>query len=332
MLEKDIRVDNQPIFLLGAHKSGTSLLRSLFDGHPDLFVLPVEAHLFEKAGFWVDYSFRRSHPVETERNKLITTFVDMIKEYNQTSNPQADSITSGMWNVPTFQAALEQADLSTTASTFEAVFQAMHLSLYGIPLEKGKRIVEKSVEHAEFALDLHQLYPKAKFIHIVRNPYASMVSFRRFKTEGKYPFLKGILHSLYNSYYFLVKNQQLLPDYLVVRYEDLVQKPDYVIKNIIRFTGITDHPALYQPTVGGKIWRGNSVSGEQFSGISTRSLQRWQDEINPYEIDLLNKVIPAYIWKKFGYELLATTGNRFAPISDEHLKTYVANRLLWYFV
>ena len=34
------------VFILGQHKSGSSLLRSLLDGHPDLFVIPVETHYF----------------------------------------------------------------------------------------------------------------------------------------------------------------------------------------------------------------------------------------------------------------------------------------------
>jgi len=36
-----------PIFLLGSHKSETSLLRALLDGHKDLFVFPTETHLFK---------------------------------------------------------------------------------------------------------------------------------------------------------------------------------------------------------------------------------------------------------------------------------------------
>jgi hypothetical protein len=42
---------NQSIFILGAHKSGSSLLRSLLDGHPQLFAIPLETHLFQTAGF-----------------------------------------------------------------------------------------------------------------------------------------------------------------------------------------------------------------------------------------------------------------------------------------
>ena len=64
---------SRPIFLLGCHKSGTSLLRSLLDGHPDLFVIPIETHFFQATGHWTDYRMRRSWPKRMEREALITS-------------------------------------------------------------------------------------------------------------------------------------------------------------------------------------------------------------------------------------------------------------------
>lgn len=55
----DERVES-PIFILGCHKSRTSLLRALFDGHDDLFVVPFETHFFQRTGHVIDYAFRKS--------------------------------------------------------------------------------------------------------------------------------------------------------------------------------------------------------------------------------------------------------------------------------
>ena len=43
---KDNQKNISPIFILGCTKSGTTLLRNLFDGHPDLFIIPFETHFF----------------------------------------------------------------------------------------------------------------------------------------------------------------------------------------------------------------------------------------------------------------------------------------------
>ncbi|MGI8607235.1 MAG: sulfotransferase, partial [Gaiellaceae bacterium] len=56
----------RPVFILGAHKSGTSLLRSLLDATPGFFVLPKEPHFFAYSGRWIDYPLRRRQPRSRE--------------------------------------------------------------------------------------------------------------------------------------------------------------------------------------------------------------------------------------------------------------------------
>ncbi len=321
-----------PIFLLGAHKSGTSLLRSLFDGHPDLFVIPKETHLFQMSGYWVDYRLRRAKPQEMTKKAIIEAFAGMIEKYNTAVNPQADSITLGRWDVTAFRQSLESADLSNTRALFTAVFQAMHQSLYGHTLNEQKRIVEKSVEHAEFALDLNALFPEARFIHIIRNPYANLVSLSRFKSANGYPFLKGIIFSLYNSYYHLWRNIRLLDNYLVIRYEDLVTEPENIMTKLAQFVNISFQDILLHPTSQEEMWTGNSVYSSQFSGISTASLHKWQSEIYGFEIKLLNKIVPKLIMSKYAYKRLQCKDSLYKPMPSESIKTYLGNRFLQYYI
>ncbi|WP_420645344.1 sulfotransferase family protein [Candidatus Leptofilum sp.] len=322
----------QPIFLLGAHKSGTSLLRSLFDGHPDLFVIPKETHLFERSGYWVDYYLRRRQPKEMSKDEIVAAFTSMIAEYNTLADAQSDNVTVQHWDVSTFREQLATANASEPAALFTAVFQAIHFSLYGFPLDVHKRVVEKSVEQAEFALELDQLFPDAKFIHIVRNPYANFVSLRRYKSENGYPFLKAIIFALYNSYYHLLRNGRLLQNYTTIRYEDLVTQPENIMKQLAQFVGIRFQETLLQPTSAGQTWPGNSVYVSQLSGISTASLDKWKEEIYDFEIRLLNKALPAYVWEKFGYPRLSTHHSWLKPMPGEGLKTYLGNRFLPYYV
>lgn len=323
---------NYPIFILGAHKSGTSLLRSLFDGHTDLFVIPKETHLFEMSGYWIDYQLRRAQPKEINAKKIIDNFTNMIEEYNHVANYKADNVTLDRWDIETFRKNLESSDLSIPFPLFTAVFRAMHQSLYGYPLDERKHVVEKSVEHAEFALDLNAVFPGARFIHIIRNPYANFVSLRKFKSERGYPFLKGIIHSLYNSYYHLERNKRLLHNYMIVRYEDLVTKPESLIHEMIHFIGIPFQQILLQPTLDGKLWSGNSAYAPNLSGISTASLNKWQSEIYDLEIKLLNQITPAHVFKEYKYEQVKHKGGRNKPMPGENIKVFLGNRLLRYYL
>ena len=257
-------------------------LRSLFDGHPDLFVLS-----------W-----------------------------------QADSVTLNRWDVDVFRHHLQTAVLSDIRSRFTAVFAAMHQALYGTPLPPNKRIVEKSVEHSEFGLDLYHLYPDAKFIHIIRHPYANLVSLRRLKGDRHYPTLRPILQSFNNTYYYLLKNQRLIPNYFVIRYEDLVSQPKQYLQELANFVDIPFHDTLLQPTQLGEPWQGNSVYGTSFTTIANRSLHKWQQKIHPCEIALLHKAIPQEVMQRYGYERPPTNGRLWQPMRGESIKTYLANRFL----
>ena len=69
------------MFLFWDHiNRGSSLLRSLLDGHPDLFVIPVETHYFSLSQrFWVNYFLSAQRPIHNESNPK--DFVDHINHY-----------------------------------------------------------------------------------------------------------------------------------------------------------------------------------------------------------------------------------------------------------
>ncbi|MGA1778589.1 MAG: sulfotransferase [Schleiferiaceae bacterium] len=79
-----------PIFILGSHKSGTSLLRSLLDGHPDLFVIPFETHFMALLGRWITYSYRKQAPVDDAN--FLEGLVEILESYAQSVDRQADVV------------------------------------------------------------------------------------------------------------------------------------------------------------------------------------------------------------------------------------------------
>lgn len=329
---------NQPIFILGAHKSGTSLLRSLFDGHEDVFVLPIETHFFQIMNYWITYAFlRRTTPKQLSRHDFIRNAKGLINYSNNEDNPQGDGISKGIFNLERFEQYLE-ANLPTMGESpeqqaiyFEIYMMAVYYSIYGLELPPNKRILKKSVETAEFALDLKAMFPDAKFIHIVRNPYSNLVSMRKFRMHNKktrfFPWLGHDFRSLHNSSYFLYRNRRLIKDYHIIRYEDLVQDPDSVITNLCQATNLEFSGKMLSPTYLGKPWSGNSTSSQVFQGISAGRLEKWKNDVSVLEINLVNKYL-GHMLEEFNYERIDSSRSILFPMKQELPKEYIGNRML----
>jgi len=314
-----------PIFILGSHKSGTSLLRSLLDGHPDLFVIPFETHFMALLGRWITYSYRKQAPVDDAN--FLEGLVEILESYAQSVDRQADVVLGDrldMDAVRAFVGEMDEADDPIQALT--ALKQLLPQVVEGLDSAQGKRAVEKTVEHLEVALELAQTFPKAQFVHIVRNPYANMVALRKFKAKDQgYPLINKVYKSLESGYYWLQMNQKLIPHYKVIRYEDLAQNPVVEMKALAEFLQISFDERLLEPTMLGDPWGGNSAYG-QFKAISAAHLDRWKEEITPLEANLVTQHF-GHVLDQYGYEKLPWMKGKLKLAKGESLKRYVYNRL-----
>lgn len=324
-----------PVFILGCHKSGTSLLRSLLDGVPEFFAVPAELHFFEFAGFWVDYAIRRSIPIDVNFDDVLLRIereLNPPKEGAQNRDLGGNSLFGDRsWNIDELISYLDRNGRvayndNDLKGFIEAYLNASYYSLKGVPPPSSIRYVEKSVENAEFATLLKKIFPKAKFIHIVRNPYATLVSIRKFATRNKrYPYLGNILDAMENSYYHAILNPKVIDDYLVIRYEDLLLDPKTTMLRISEFLGIKFHESMLIPSSFGKGWKGNSTTGLEFDGISTIPIAVWKTDILPIEIDLVNTLLP-HVVNEFNYEKVVSRKPIYLPNKGEGLLIYFANR------
>lgn len=325
-----------PIFLLGCHKSGTSLLRSLLDGHPHLNVFPRETHPFEFLGEWVEYSLRYSYPEERERGSLFEAGLKYVHEQNNTADRHSDLPQFKGYDVDVFSRSFEEYDWNSLSprERISAYLCCLNRALGNRPPLSERRVVEKSVEHAEFALELKQLFPDARFVHIVRNPYATLVAIRKMKTtKGCYPYLGPIASSLRSSSYYLFKNRKSIQDFMVVRFEDLVNDTQETMGQIAQFLQIGFSDCLLVPTYEGEVWSGNSTASGSFSGVSKAPVDSYLKSMNHIEAFLAERAA-APVFDVFNYARLGEGRggyfHRFVrklPFRGESLQTYLRNRL-----
>ena len=317
-----------PIFILGAHKSGTTLIRNLLDGHTELFVIPIEPHPFQMMEKWLLYELRYSIPQKTNLNNAKKNLLKLIQHLSKTKDQKGGGVVSNKWDLEVFEKELFKIKAINTKEFIQQYVNAIHYCIYKNNLPDNLYPVEKSVTNTEYAIDLVKIFPKAKFLHIVRNPYANLVSIRKYKSKKKLPILKSAINSLLSSHYFLYRNNEIIENYLIVKYENLVIDLKNTMKQILSFLDIKNEEILFEPTSLGEPWSGNSVYNEKSFSVYDGSMKKWKNEITDLEIQFVNKYLDFYL-NDFNYEKEKSRKNIFIPDKKERLKSYIVNRLFY---
>lgn len=194
-----------------------------------------------------------------------------------------------------------------------------------------RRIVEKSVENAEFMPILDRLTARAKFVAIVRNPYANFVALRRQKdhTGRRYPVVHQLIESLRHHHMALIRAQIGNPaNSLTIRYEDLIANIEAVTREVMVFLAEPWSESLLRPSEGGEPWASNSTWGGGFE-VSTESLHRWEIDITGFEVGLVNSYLSPVL-REYGYERLESPPLRrwLLPNPKESPRNWLLNRTM----
>jgi hypothetical protein len=297
----DERVWTSGVFICGHPKSGTSLLMTMLDSHPELIVYPEESHFFRR--FLTAY---KQHPekniAETATENLLHIF-----DWNQDDPPAHQegfpdrdySEIDGEEVRRIFAESIQERGGGSDAALPAAMFS------YGIVTgqvnEKTKYWVEKTPYNEEYIQNVFKYWPDSKCLHIVRDPRDNYASYKRKQADWQpehfaYSWWKSVRHGLKNFQRFGSSR------YLIIRYEDLVENPEEKIKEIIAFLGIDDDPILRRPTRAGGIWMGNSMFGDNFRRISAKPTGRYHENLQMDEIRYLECLLRPEM-KRFGYFL-----------------------------
>lgn len=325
------------------HKSGTTLVRSLFDGHKDCIVIPFETHFFQNAGFWVSNEHRKSEPKELPLKEKVAQLIKQVKFYNSNSNIYADVVLKGQLDVEGFTRQITSAvdkgrDLTDRELLIEYLYSVSRIvdpRIQSYSDFEQHKVVEKSIENAEYALLLKKWFPDARFIHVIRNPYSNLVSLRKFrvKSSGHYPLLDKAIKSFLINYKFLYLNKSIIrDDYFVLKYEELLENPIDMAKSLAEFTELDWDECLLTPSNRGIPWKGNSTNNTNYDQISSIYMDKWKKEISPNEIKSVNRYL-LFTFKQFNYKKLEIKkGLYLIPSRKESVKKYIANRMFYYYL
>ena len=241
-------------FIVGHPRSGTSLLRALLDGHPDLLVLPFETHLFDwaKSGDPVTSLLDRTRlwpTLHRHRPSISRDEVEgvLTRAFGQTRGPRARLL------------ALVEGWRELTGARSNTGW------------------VEKTPRHLYEATTLLQWFPAdAKILAMRRDPRDVMVSALKQK-PSRAIFQMALTGRLAHQ---VVSEHEQDPRFSVITYERLVHDPVGTMRTVCQFLDIQYDPVIVTPTVLGAEYSGNSRFDAALKGVSEGAVGRYRDVLS----------------------------------------------------
>jgi hypothetical protein len=177
-----------------------------------------------------------------------------------------------------------RAELAKEPLTEKSIFDAIMTTFARMRGERGTGA--KFPVHYSYTQLLLDWYPDCRLIHTTRNPkavYASQAA--KYVTPGQnrlaraYLRFKQFAHiNIQTSWTAHIHRKYCdLPNYLLVRYEDMVLNSEHEIRRICEFLEIEFVEEMLQPKQFGSSY--NHI-GQDRRGIDTSSLERWRTSIS----------------------------------------------------
>lgn len=221
---------NAPLFIVGAPRSGTTLLSSILDRSPDLVVSP-ESHYFEKFA-------RHCDAIRCLGSSArYAQFLDRLLA--------SDEIRPFGFSVAESEEL--KRILAAKKASHCAVFEAL-MDAYA-KKRGARRWAEKTPGHALTAEAILRCFPNAKFIQIIRDPRDVMLS--RFKLPW------GPTNVIREARFWrryvtvFVRTPRLdANNYFQVHYEKLLNRPEETMREVCSFLGVAFQPDMLDARSG----------------------------------------------------------------------------------
>jgi len=253
----------RPIFIVGVHRSGTTLLRYMLGSHSRIYIPPESD--------FIPYFFLRDPTAELS-DKRIARMLDIIFErYRFAKEWQGDPPAPGQ-----FIASLSGR---TPAAFLDALYGA-YARQYG-----AERWGDKTPIYASYLTLIHQIFPNAQFLHILRDGRdAALSMLDKYEREE---FHVDIFFAARNWVRRIRRAQRagsrLGPDvYYELRYERLIQDPERELRAVCAFLGETFEPGMleYHQVARERIAADSHFFSNVRNPPSHQRISRWRSEMS----------------------------------------------------
>jgi hypothetical protein len=264
-------LDDEPVFVVGLGRSGTTLLRLMLHASPELAML---SETWWGPRVWDRrWGFPMRDPVEPFRTRLVDGWVELLGK--EDDFPQ---------DLAAHRAALlaGPADLGLFLADLGRRWAA----------DQGAgRWGEKTPVHVHHLRVLHHVFPALRVVHLVRDPRdvaASLVRAPFAASVDPVGFAVEWRRTLEHADAQVAADPALADAVLQVRYEDLVRTPAEVVEQVAAHVGVPAVPAMLDPQAqAARFSPDQPWMAATHQPISDRSVGRWRDDLAPDDVAVI---------------------------------------------
>ena len=235
-------------FILGVPRSGTTLLAVMLNNHHDIYI-PEKSHLgrFLKIFDQLRKDFTSTIKIEPIWNSIKR--LRSLKELEPGSENNLNDLINNVLNQK---------------------LKSKHAKLWG---DKAPPFLDKIPE-------INLLFPNCKIIHLVRDPRANVYSLikRQYMTLTLASDLWLKLNNEGNTIHKILGIERIL----LIRYEDLLSKPEFTLQKICKFLNIEYHIKMINGLTSSK--ETNMIGAYVKQTIDSSKINSWMDKLNKKQI------------------------------------------------
>ncbi|MDJ0579747.1 sulfotransferase [Crocosphaera sp.] len=263
-MEKRCKNQN-PIFIVGMPRSGTTLMRSLLSAHPNIAIAP-ETHFCKN---W----FKPYQHLDLNQPEQFETFWQTL-------------CRSKMFESFGLNAEKIQTNLLVDGNINHKTVLTVLLESYATKMEK-LRWGEKTPDHYQYLDILFRWYPHAQVIWMLRDPRAVSSSLITKKWASSYidVHARKWCESVENFRKKWSKDEHII----LVKYESLVREPEQEMSRICYFL-----QEQYSPLIISENHKSPSIFGlnhnidpsvqEVLAPVHKMALEKWREKLSSYQI------------------------------------------------
>ena len=278
--------DSEPVFIVGMGRSGTTMLRLMLHRHPDLAVLSETSFatiLWERR-----WGFPMVDPIEPYRTRLLNSFVRRLHSEDM-EDLQID------WG----EYRRRVLDGPNSINRFLRILGEMWAEKLG-----KTRWAEKTPTHVYYLTLFQKMWPQMTAINCVRDPRAVAASW--IKTGfSKVSDPVAVAVEWRRSVRAAENATSAGASVLTARYEDLVQEPEAVLREVCAHSSLKYDDSLLEFHEAA----GESAPHLQWMQnldrpLSTSSVDKWRQQLTEDEVFYI-EVVAGSALEEYGYEAVS---------------------------